>query len=502
MYKLGIDVGGTNIDFAVVDDKNQLRSGHKILAKGELHLAIAEGLAQLQKNHGITLSSIATIHLGTTLAINSLLELKSLYKVGLIRLANHSPDFPPAYLWPKTYRDAIVVGYRNVSGGREYNNHSRKLLNRDELLFRIQELIDNGAQSLALVSVFAPLYSDDEIAAAHIIRNEFDIPVSLSHELGSLGFIERENTTLLNAALKKVLREGFQSLTQTFTNLGFKGDCFITQNNGTLFTLEEAMMFPVKTIASGPTNSLVGACKLAKCENAVIVDIGGTSTDIGMVVDGFPLYSLQSGVVAGISCNLLTPDIATLAMGGGSIIRRDNQHYTIGPDSLGADLFKKCQTRGGDNLTLYDVGQILKFQPNQDAENIMSYFLEQINQELVSLLPDLNSQLVLLVGGGAENIPSHLLSTNVIRPPHYQIANAYGAALSEIAGHVDCIVQFGRDKESELAALEEKAKAMAIQNGAESESIRIIEKKVLPLYYMHEPMYRVLITAVGPLQTL
>jgi N-methylhydantoinase A/oxoprolinase/acetone carboxylase beta subunit len=499
MYKLGIDVGGTNIDFAVVDRKDRLIYGHKILAQGELHLAIANGLSQMQCNDGIDLASISTIHLGTTLAINSLLELKSLYKVGLIRLASHAPDFPPAYLWPKPYRDAIVVGYRNAAGGREYNNQSTKPLDHDELLFHTQTLIDAGAESLAIVSVFAPLYREDEIKAAKIISAEFDIPLSLSSELGTLGFIERENTTLLNAALKKVLREGFHLLSETLSNLGFKGECFITQNNGTLFTLEEAMRFPVKTIASGPTNSLVGACKLAQCTDALIIDIGGTSTDIGIVADGFPLYSLNSGVIAGIACNLLTPDITTLAMGGGSIIRGDQLNYTIGPDSVGADLFNQCQTRGGDNLTLYDVGQTLKTAPDSEAETIMSYFLKQINQTLISLLPDPNSQMVLFVGGGAENIPARFFNTTFTRPPHYQIANAYGAALSEIAGQVDCIVQFDKNKENQLMALEEKARDLAIQNGAKKETLRIIEKKILPLYYMHEPMYRVLITVAGSL---
>jgi len=503
MYKLGIDVGGTNIDFAVVDQHDRLLYSHKILAQGDLHRAIAKGLSELKQSKGFDLSCTEAIHLGTTLAINSLLELKSLHKVGLLRLASHAPDFPPAYLWPKTHRDSILVGHCTVAGGREYDNRSVKALNNLELINAANTLIDMGAESLAIVSVFSPLYAEDELSAANLIRNQISstIPLSLSHQLGGLGFIERENSTLLNAALKKVLRESFKSLSFALKENGFKGECFITRNNGTLFSLAEAIEFPVMTIASGPSNSLIGASKLSQLNDAVIVDIGGTSTDIGIIENGFPLYSLKGAKVAGIPCQLLAPDIRALSMGGGSIIRSNNHSYSIGPDSLGAELFTKCKTTGGSYMTLYDVGQSLKAANNKEAEAIMIYFLQQIKTELISLIPDPDSRPILLVGGGSENIPDSFLASNFLRPPHYQIANAYGAALSEVAGQVDCIVQFQEDREKQIKLLEEKAIALAIEKGATAGSIRIIEKKILPLHYMQEPRSRVLITAAGRMRS-
>jgi N-methylhydantoinase A/oxoprolinase/acetone carboxylase beta subunit len=499
MYKLGIDVGGTNIDFAVVDAQDRLLYGHKILAEGDLAKAISYGLNELKHLYQFDLSHVSAMHLGTTLAINSLLERKSLYKVGLIRLAGHQPDFPPAYLWPSAYRESILAGFRTISGGREYNNESKRPLNRDDLLQAVKQLLEAGAESLALVGVFSPLYAEDERKAAELIHNELDanIPLSLSSQVGSLGYIERENTTLLNAALKKVLKEGFASLSLTLENLGFQGECFITQNNGTLFTLAEAIEFPVKTISSGPTNSLIGACKLSGYPNGLVVDIGGTSTDIGIIENGFPLYTVKGGQIAGIPCNLLAPDITALAIGGGSIIRYHNKHFTIGPDSLGPELFTGCQTLGGPHLTLYDVGCTLKAGRNLEAEALMISVLEQINGTLLSLVPEPLTKPVLLVGGGSENLPDYLLPPHFIRPPHYQIANAYGAALSEVAGQIDCLVRAEHNKETKLAELEEKAKALALKKGAKAESIRIIEKKILPLQYLEEPMHRVLITAAG-----
>ncbi|HSW70722.1 MAG TPA: hydantoinase/oxoprolinase N-terminal domain-containing protein, partial [Gammaproteobacteria bacterium] len=109
MYKLGIDVGGTHIDYALLDKQNCLVASYKQLASGELITTLIRGLQELSLTSGLVLSDLAVIHLGTTLAMNSLLELKSLYKVGLLRLAGHTPDFPPAYFWPEVYRKTILA---------------------------------------------------------------------------------------------------------------------------------------------------------------------------------------------------------------------------------------------------------------------------------------------------------------------------------------------------------------------------------------------------------
>ncbi len=498
MYKLGIDVGGTHIDYALLDKQNCLVASYKQLASGELITTLIRGLQELSLTSGLVLSDLAVIHLGTTLAMNSLLELKSLYKVGLLRLAGHTPDFPPAYFWPEVYRKTILASYRTLGGGREYNKHCVQALHSEKLFQAVTELLTEGAESLAIVGVFSPLYADDEELAAELIRSKWPtIPLSLSFQLGSLGFIERENTTLINAALKKVLRKNFNLLRNRLADMGWQGELLLTQNNGTLFTVDEALEFPVKTIASGPTNSLIGACKLANCQNAVVVDIGGTSTDLGQVENGFPLYSLRGTSIAGIACHLLAPELTALAMGGGSVIRRRQSTYSIGPDSVGASLFKQCQSRGGPNLTLYDVGQSLKTKNNSEARLIMTLFMNKIKEALQLLIPNPSKQIILFVGGGSENIPENLLENNYIRPPHYQIANAYGAALAEVAGQVDCLIAGEPGKKPCLQALEEKAKALAVQKGAAADSLRIIEKKILPLYYMQKPLYRVLITVAG-----
>jgi len=492
MYRLGIDVGGTHVDFALVDRQDKLVYGCKSLVEIDTVAAIIKGIKKLQQEFAFNFDQLSSIHVGTTLAVNSLLELKSLYKVGLLRLAGHNPDLPPAYLWPKAQRDVILAGYETVAGGREYNNVSCRPLNPDEIIAAVKKLIAAGAESLALIGVFSSIYAEDELLAADIIQNQFSIPMSLSHELGGIGFIERENATILNATLKKVLTEGLSSLKREIQKLGYQGECLISQNNGTVFSLEEAMRFPVKTISSGPTNSLVGASKLAQCLNAIVVDIGGTSTDIGIVENGFPVYSSRGGLVAGISSNLVTPDIVALAIGGGSIIRKIENNFSIGPDSVGAALFNRCQSHGGPDFTFYDVSQSTD---NPVNARIMADFIDQIKTAILTLVPKINKP-ILFVGGGSRNIPDRFFDENVYRPQHFEVANAYGAALSEVSGQVDCIIKT-KDRESQLSILESEAKSLAIKKGAVPSSIRIIEKRILPLFYMQEPMLRILVTASG-----
>lgn len=495
--KLGVDVGGTNVDFALVNEQGELLYGCKLLAINDLTTMILNGLNYLKAHYQLDVSKIDQINVGTTLALNSLLETKSLNKVGLIRLASHSPDFPPAYFWPEKYKNKILIDYKTISGGREYNNTYIQSFSPDELMLAAEELIAKGVNSIAIVSVFSPLYVDEELYVEKILSEKFDVPISLSHQLGGLGFIERENATLLNAALKNVLRVNFENLISALQEIGFRGPCFVTQNNGTLMNINSAIAFPVKTIASGATNSLVGAAKLAGCQDAIIVDIGGTSTDIGVVENGFPLRSLRGITVGGITCNLVAPNVVALSMGGGSIIRYQQNDFTIGPDSVGAKLFEQCKSNGGPTLTFHDIGMAIKHSSENRGIDIMKYFLQKIENTIMSFIPNAISKPILLVGGGADLIPDYLLKKNYSRPRYYSLANAYGAALAEISETIDCVLPVTDFLDEKINSLIEEAKNMACLKGADIDKLRIIDKKILPLHYMHEKMYRVMISVAG-----
>jgi N-methylhydantoinase A/oxoprolinase/acetone carboxylase beta subunit len=502
-YILGIDIGGTHIDIVAVDHEDNIIACHKQLVSENLEEDVIQAINTLLLS-GLDSRNCKSIHLGTTLAINSLLELKSLHRVGVLRIAGHQPELPPAFNWPHDKRHAIVAGFETIDGGFEYDKKSISQFSPEEVIEALDKLMAMGSKSIAVVGVFSPLYTDEEKRVAQLIldSNYGDVPVSLSHQVGGLGFIERENNTIINATLKKAIKKQFAYLACELKKTGLNCDVFITQNNGTLLSLEQALHFPIRTISSGPTNSLNGACKLAQLQNAIVVDIGGTSTEIGVVENGFPRYSSQGAKIAGIPTNFMLPAIDVLALGGGSVIRHQHGEHVIGPDSVGATLFSRSKLFHGDVLTLFDVGHVLQHQgiiPGlslAEATIIMQKFMTQIEDKIKSIYIDGPVQ-ILFVGGGAENIPQQFLSENMLQPTHYQVANAFGAALAEVCGSIDEIHQLAHDRQQTMERLECSAINQARSEGADPDSIRIIEKRLLPFFYMENQLTRIIITAAG-----
>lgn len=506
-YILGIDIGGTHVDIVAIDTNESIIAFHKEPVSEHIENCILRAIKQLL-NKGIQAKHCKAIHLGTTLGINSLLELKSLYRVGVLRIAGHHPDLPPAFNWPIEKKKNIIASFETINGGREYNKNLISEFNPSEVHGAIDKLLTQGAESIAIIGVFSPLYSNDEDRVAQIITDAGygDLPITLSRHVGGLGFIERENNTIINATLKKVFHNHFLDLEPKLKKLDFNGEVLITQNNGTLLSLQQALQFPIKTISSGPTNSLNGACKLAKLRQAIVIDIGGTSTEIGVIEDGFPRYSSSGATIAGIPTNFMLPSLEVLALGGGSIIRRQNNSYVIGPDSVGSQLYGESQSFHGNQLTLFDVGNVLLNQipengilpslSKTEATRIMKQVIEQLQNKVNDIFID-DKVVILFVGGGSQNIPDEYLNEIHQRPLHYQVANAYGAALAEVCGTVDAIHQLGEDRQGVIDKLEQEAINQALANGAEIKSIRIIEKRLLPFYYMDNQLTRVIITAAG-----
>ena len=195
--------------------------------------------------------------------------------------------------------------------------------------------------------------------AAEICREVLgdEIPVSVSCEIGSMGLIERENATILNAALVYVAQSFTEGFAKSLTDMGItSADIYLSQNDGTLMTMEHARRYPVLTIACGPTNSIRGASYLSQKGDALVVDVGGTTTDLGMIQNGFPRESSIAATIGGVRTNFRMPDVVTIGLGGGSIVREnDDGIVTVGPDSVGFEITDKALVFGGDVMTATDI---------------------------------------------------------------------------------------------------------------------------------------------------
>lgn len=179
--------------------------------------------------------------------------------------------------------------------------------------------------------------------------------MSLSHQVGGLGLLEWENATTLNAALLGVAERIVQGFHTALAEHGLSVASYLTQNDGTLMTAEEAVRFPILTVGSGPTNSMRGACALAGLSNALVIDVGGTSSDVGILVDGFPRESSTAVEVGGVRTNFRMPDLISIGLGGGTVVRTGPAGPRVGPDSVGYHVVNETLWRGGQTLTLSDI---------------------------------------------------------------------------------------------------------------------------------------------------
>ena len=145
---------------------------------------------------------------------------------------------------------------------------------------------------------------------------------------------------------------------------------FVSRNDGTVASLETVKKFPATTFSSGPTNSLRGASKLTGLLDAIVVDIGGTTSDIGVIENGFPRTSGLTVDVCGVRTNFEMPDIVAVPIGGGTVIAKDGR--CVGPHSVGSDLKRRALSHGGDTFTVTDLAAALERLNFGDSVNLKS----------------------------------------------------------------------------------------------------------------------------------
>ena len=512
-YIIGIDVGGTNTDAVIIDQEKNIIATYKTPTTTPLHLGLKIALQEICIQAKISPEQVQRILIGTTQATNALLQNSDLLKVGVIRLATDCTDgLPPFCTWPTDLANNVNAGFAIISGGYECDGREIASINPNEIEQAVKKLIAHGMQSLAIIGVFSPINPAQEEDAAQICKkilgNQF--PISLSHKIGGINFLERENATIINSALKQCMKHGFESFKQMAKNLGFVCDLHLTQNNGTIISLHDAIEYPVLTISSGPTNSFVGALQLTGLSNAVIVDIGGTSTDVGIALNGFARRSLSASSIAGIPLNFTMPDIISIAIGGGSYIETHNGTITIGPKSCAKNLLKESLIFGGTRMTLTDVAVAKQFitipqanntQPNisdETANFVINYVENKILQLYAQIAGKHKNLPIVLIGGGAQLFQNSAFAKKVLIPKLAPIANALGAALAQISGTIDTIVPL-QDRKKTLLELTKQAKQQAIKAGALADTLKVIEQQIIPYHYTSNNLTRIKITVIGNL---
>lgn len=511
--RIGIDVGGTNTD-AVLLDGSTVLAEVKSATSPNVTSGIVEALRGLRARHDFDPADVRAVMIGTTHFINAITEAQRLAPTAALRLGlPATAALPPFCDWPRRLIDAVDGKAYLCHGGHEFDGRLIAPIDRNEILRAVADMAARGVRSVAVSSVFSPVNAVMEQEAAAIITEQLpDVHVSLSHEIGRMGLLERENATIINACLRELAEQICDGLTGALLGEGFPGALFLSQNDGTLMDVEYARQYPVATFASGPTNSMRGAAFLSGLDTCAVVDVGGTTTDIGILQGGFPREATAEVSVGGIRTNFRMPDVLSVGIGGGSRVRGTGDGITVGPDSVGYRLREDALIFGGSVLTASDLAVAAGLADIGDRSAVAGLDratvragLAHIADATVRLVDRMRTSAaplpVVLVGGGSILLPDVLPGIEVVRrPERFAVANAIGAAIAQVGGEVDRIfsVEPGR-REAVLDEAKDEAVRRATAAGADPRSIDVVDVEEVPIAYLPGNATRIRVRAVGDL---
>lgn len=288
----------------------------------------------------------------------------------------------PFESFPDDLRERVeAVGQsKTFRGGHHITAEQMEPLDVDAIAAECEKLKTQttGVLEIVVVGTFSCSTPEHELEAQRVIRNVLGdrASVTLSHRCGSAHFLKRENASILNASLRRLAKTICTNFRRSLDELSLKDvPLFITGNDGCLMTVDEVVELPVLTLASGPTNSmrgfillyffsvnlifcfktkLIGAALIsnANASNTFVVDIGGTTSDCGVLnASKLPRLSQVDVVIGGVVINSRIPDVRSIALGGGSKIVGD----TLLPQSVGHRLTTDSIVFGGQTATFTDV---------------------------------------------------------------------------------------------------------------------------------------------------
>ena len=506
--RIGVDVGRTSTD-AVVMDGARVVVAAKLPATPDVTDGIAAAIEWVIREARLAPASIAAVLIGTTHFAYAFEE-RRLAAAACIRLGLPATEgLPPMADWPADARAAADCRCYLAHGGHHFDGRVLSPVRPEELRRIAADLRLHDIQSAAISAVFSPVSGAAELEAAEILRAALpELAISLSHQIGRLGLLGRENAAIINACLRPGARGVLADLRAMLRRQGIAAPLYLTQNDGTLMTGEHAERFPVLTFSSGHANSVRGAAFLTGLRDAVVIDAGGSAMRIGALVDGFPREEIAAARVGGVHTNSRMPDLVTVPMGGDSVVT--GPPWRIGPDSVGPRLRDQALVFGGDTVTVTDVAVAAGLIALGDSTR--AAHLRTVAPELLEILGTPLRRAVqragaisagiplILVGGGALLAAAALAPRHTVIPEHYAVANAVGAAMAPVSGEVDRIVSLeGVSRQETLALAVSDAVGQAVAAGADPASVRVAWAEDAPLTYLPGNATRVRVKAFGAL---
>ncbi|GED67007.1 hypothetical protein BRE01_07090 [Brevibacillus reuszeri] len=456
MYRLGIDVDQVYTTAVVMDHQGKL---HAIAKEATISDNLLNGigivLEKILQQTAQADKPIREVIVGTDYFANALVEGRQLAKVCSIRIGQAESTIPPLYGGPTLIHQAIGAATFHVQGGHEVDGSPACLEpSRQDVEEYVRSIYHLGFEAFAITGSFSPVNQAHEMLVAKWIRELIgeNYPITMSHELGSVGFLERENSAILNAALSKVIIHSLKGLEELMNQSRIDANLSFTQNDGSLLSYHSVLRHPIRTFGSRLSNSFRGASLLTGLNDCVVVDVNHSDVCVGVIEGGFPREKRRKQKIAGMGVNLQMPDITTLSYEG--------------------------QLHVNDQLLDSVYHAIQRYQPRFEPLPIVFVGKESASLAAVFKYP----------------------WADVHHPSHYENASAIGTCFAPVSGSVDRIYwleDMNREETIQLAKVE--AMQSAIHAGAIPETVFVQTVETIPLSYMPTKALRIKVKAVGAL---
>lgn len=515
--RIGIDVGGTNTD-AVLMDGTTVLAGTKATTTTDVSSGIVRALEDLRDIRQFQPADVEAVMIGTTHFVNAFVEASRLASVAALRLGlPATASLPPMCDWPQRLVDAVQGRAYLAHGGHEFDGRHISELDEDELRRHAADMAAHGVEAVAISAVFSPVNDEFEVRAAEVLQKELgpDVAISLSSQIGRTGLLGRENATIANAALSRMAITVIDGFEASLARYGITAPLFLSQNDGTLMDAGYARQYPISTFSSGPTNSMRGAAALSGLDSCAVVDVGGTTTDVGILTNGFPREANTEVQIGGVRTNFRMPDVLSVGLGGGSLVTDEDGTVRVGPRSVGYRLREEAMVFGGTTLTATDIVVAAGMADIGDAAavaHLPKELVERARQQIAADVADALDRMrtsaeplaVVAVGGGSVLLPESLPGfENIIKPENFAVANAIGAAIAQVGGEVDQVFSVPAGKrDSVVAEAQQAALNRAVAAGAVPGTVRIVEFDEVPIPYLPGNATRIRCKAVGDLNAV
>jgi len=326
---LGIDTGGTYTDGVLLEyHARRVLASHKSLTtKRDFSIGIEQVIEGI---HIEDPAAIKMVSISTTLATNAIAEGKG-KRVALL-LIGYDSDLISSFKMSKQF---ATPHYFYFAGGHDLYGREKEALDLSAILSKVTE-IKGQVDALAVSSYFSPLNPEHENRAYEAISGICDIPIVLGHQLSTkLGSVERATTAALNASLLAVLQDFVIAVRRAMERRHIDAPLMVVRGDGTLMSDEFAARSPVETIHSGPAASAMGGRFLSRLDDILIVDVGGTTTDLAIIENGQVTVSEEGATVSDYKTAVKAADLLSIALGGDSHIKlNSDRHIIIGPERV------------------------------------------------------------------------------------------------------------------------------------------------------------------------